>query len=136
EPGPLENTPDVERAKRDATFRKELLSRIADPANQAKIDEGTVILPDRFLAVRSTDVTPHGLARRHNRPFRDLFSRAELPEIKARRLDGMSCPGCHASRSVAGFHFLGDETAPPGSVNALFVGRSPHLADELLRRKA
>jgi hypothetical protein len=132
EPGPLENTPDVERLRRDPALRKDLLDFIA--ANASKVDEGTVILPDRFLAKRATDVTPHGLARRHNRPFRDLFP--ELAEKNARRLDGMSCPGCHASRSIAGFHFLGDETAPAGSVNALFVARSPHLLDELARRKA
>jgi hypothetical protein len=132
EPGLLENTPDVARLSRNAALRKELRDWIA--ANPADVENGTAIIPDKFLAKSVTNVTPHGLARRHNRPFRTLF--ADLPEIEARRLDGMSCSGCHASRSIAGFHFLGDETARPSSVNALFVGRSPHLVDELVRRKA
>lgn len=134
--GTLENTPDVERANRDPAFKKELYAWIVDPANAKRIEDGTAILPEKFLSTKALDVTPHGLARRHNRPFRRLFSSSELRESTARRLDGMSCPGCHASRSIAGFHFLGDETAPKDSVNAILVGRSPHLLDELARRKA
>lgn len=132
-PGTLENTPDVGRLK-DPALKKELLDWIR--ANSKTIDEGKAILPEKFLAKAATDATPHGLARRHNRPFRQIFDKTELPEKTARRLEGMSCPGCHASRSIAGFHFLGDETAPKDSVNAILVGRSPHLLDELARRKS
>ena len=36
-----------------------------------------------------------------------------------RRLDTMSCNGCHQSRSVAGFHILGNDRADMSVVNAL-----------------
>lgn len=143
--GPLENTPDVARARRDPGYLRALEAWVVDPANAARIDQGTAILPPQLSATVATSVTPHGLARRHNRPFRDLLDPSRVRPSEAatfarsgdavlRRLDAMSCPGCHASRSIAGFHFLGRETAPMGSVNAVLVGRSPHLIDELDRR--
>lgn len=144
-PGPLENTPDVARARGDRSYARALEAWVTDPANAARIDAGTAILPPPLSATRATSVTPHGLARRHNRPFRTLLepsrvhasasaALARSGEAVLRRLDEMSCPGCHASRSIAGFHFLGEETAPLESVNAVLVGRSPHLIDELARR--
>jgi hypothetical protein len=53
-----------------------------------------------------------------------------------RRLDQLTCQGCHEARSIAGFHLLGDDptTTPPG--NALALGVSPHLAGDLRRRRA
>jgi hypothetical protein len=45
------------------------------------------------------------------------------------RLVGMSCEGCHAARSVAGFHL-------PGAGDRLRGGASPHLLSELSWRAA
>ncbi len=145
--GTLENTPDVDRAFRDRAFRAALLAWVVDPDNAPAIDAGKAVLPARFLATHATSVTPHGLDRLHNRPFRSIFAPSEARPMPGaafarsgegvlRRLDEMSCPGCHSSRSVAGFHFLGEETAPAESVNAILVGRSPHLIDEIARRRA
>lgn len=145
--GPLENTPDVPRARRDPSYRERLRAWIVEPANAHAIDAGRAILPPELCATSASDVTPHGLARRHNRPFRELFGPKDVvvandaaiarsPEGVLRRLDQLSCPGCHASRSLGGFHLLGDETAPRESVNAVLVGRSPHLLGEIARRKA
>ena len=48
----------------------------------------------------------------------------------------MSCMGCHQSRSIAGFHFVGVEpgNATSKDVDVVVVAMSPHLHDELERR--
>jgi hypothetical protein len=57
------------------------------------------------------------------------------PAALLRRLDELSCQGCHQSRSVAGFHLIGEETAAGASANAVAVATSPHLSIDLARRK-
>jgi hypothetical protein len=79
-------------------------------ANVAAIDAGSAEVPERFLATRAVSLTPRGLARTGNRPYKTLFpdervafgdaplSGARLvrtPEMLVRRLDEMTCPGCH-----------------------------------------
>ncbi|WP_437570847.1 hypothetical protein [Sorangium sp. So ce542] len=144
----LENTPDVARIARDPKQRDRLRAWLSAPENLARIDEGTALLPGEFLATKALSATPHGLARRANRPFRVLFaprdfggvdfgglSRVRSPEGLLRRLDQMTCPGCHQSGSIAGFHLLGQE--PPGRVHdALAAAESAHLAGDLPRRQA
>jgi hypothetical protein len=147
-PRPLENTPDLARLRRDPRLREELEAWVREGQNLRAIDEGTAVLPERFLAERAVSVTPRGLARRANRPFRQLldpdrfddldlsrYRRIGTPEALVRRLDDASCQGCHQSRSVAGFHALGDDAgdAPPGT--ALVTGTSPHLQGDVLRRE-
>jgi hypothetical protein len=140
---PLENTPraDLSRAEREA-----LRAWIVE--NLEAIDAGTALMPQAFADTLSTSVTPLGLGRLANRPFGRLFAASDFaglelsrfsnivsPEALLRRLDGMSCAGCHQTRSVAGFHLLGED--PPDQVlDALAVPGSPHLMGELPRRLA
>ena len=144
----LENTPDVGKLRRSAHLRRRLLSWLGDPVNLDQIDRGVAVLPEEFLATRSVSVTPRGLARRANRPFRQLFSPDTLADLPLsgrthigspvallRRLDGRTCAGCHESRSVAGFHLLGEDQASM-DVDALAVARSPHLVADQPRRRA
>jgi hypothetical protein len=146
EPGPLENTPDVGRVRRDRALRGALLAWLGDPANLAAIDRGTAVVPERFLATRAISVAPRGTRRLANRPFSQILEPRELEglELRAlktvksvhsllRRLDTSSCQGCHQSRSVAGFHLLGDGAAH--AADQLAVGVSPHLEQELERRR-
>jgi len=133
--GPLENTPNVERARTDAAFRAKMLEWMKQ--NEALLMRGMPILPAEFLATRAVSVTPLGGGRLQNRPFSAIFqgesvaANGDATREIARRWDQLSCQGCHETRSVAGFHFLGDETAPKESVNAILVGRSPHLLRQL-----
>jgi hypothetical protein len=146
-PQPLENTPDVARLERDATARAALLAWLREPATLDAIDRGVVVTPTEHLATAATSVTPRGLARLANRPWSSLFDAAELdglalsgratiasPAALLRRLDMLACNGCHQSRSIAGFHLLGDEPVDPDRVDALGIGTSPHLEAELERR--
>ncbi len=146
--GTLENTPDVAALGADPQLRAELLAWLLRPEQLDRLDRGTLLLPEKFLATKVLSVSPRSLARRANRPFRQLFGASDLAKAKLdgratiatpaallRRLDALSCNGCHQSRTVAGFHLLGEETAPAGSANAITVATSPHLDGELARRR-
>jgi hypothetical protein len=148
-PAPLENMPDADRIQRDPGLRRALAAWLRAPGVLAKIDDGTALLPDALLATRALSVTPRGLARPQNAPFRRLLPARELadlplagrthvasPEALLRRLDALTCTGCHQSRSLAGFHIVGSERDPARVVDALAVALSPHLDEELPRRRA
>lgn len=143
---PLENTPTVRLSGADLAELRRYLR-----ANAEAIDRGTLVLPDRFLAERSVSAAPRGSARLTNRPYAQVFARAALVFPAAalekhdlartdvamlRRLETMSCKGCHQARSLAGFHLLGEERDPASRWNALAVGASPHLLAELPYRRA
>ena len=149
EVGPLENTPDLARLQRDAKLRNGLLQWLQAPEQLRALDEGTLRIAEPYLATESLSVTPRGLERLANRPFQQLYGSqrwSALPGSRTiassaallRRLDDMSCAGCHQSRAVAGFHLLGDERAQISPTytagNRLAVGHSPHVQDELTRR--
>jgi hypothetical protein len=60
---------------------------------------------------------------------------ARSSEALVRRLDDMTCAGCHESRAVAGFHVLGQDAPGTTPGNALAVPFSPHVKSELARRR-
>lgn len=140
----LENTPTVTLdGKRKAALRAYLRARLPE------IESGALLLPEAFLAKRSVSASPRGLLRAANRPYHKVFGTAKrlfdgvdfagLARIKTRdaalrRLESMSCKGCHQSGSLAGFHLLGEDD-PQASWNALAVGLSPHLTGELRWRR-
>jgi hypothetical protein len=136
----LENTPDAERIRKDPAARADLLAWAR--ANAGAAAAGTSLLPERFLALRAVSVTPHGLERPANRPWTRLFRPSELnglavpADFLLRRLDGLTCMGCHQSRSLAGFHIVGEERDPARRVDALAMGVSPHVEEDLPRRLA
>ena len=148
---PLENTPDVAKLKASAPLRKELQQWLQQPANLRALDEATLQIPDRFLATEAISVAPRGLERLANRPFEQIFPAGEWkavpgsrtlqsPQAVLRRLDDLSCMGCHQSRAVAGFHLLGVDRRGASRTfttgNALAVPHSPHVQDELARRES
>lgn len=144
QPEGLENTIDPEAFAKPER-RRELLGSLQ--AQRVAVDAGVALLPDQFLARRALSVTPRGLSRLANRPFsaalpsRELqqwdFSQAKLARSTLgllRRLDQLSCPGCHQARSVAGFHLLGEDSQQDPPENSLSVGISPHVQDDIGRR--
>ncbi len=118
--------------------------------NLSAIDRGTARVPDEYLATKVFSVSPRGLARGANRPYLLAFPQPEqtfagvdlskhevikTPGGLVRRLDTMSCQGCHQSRGLAGFHILGQEDATADPGNSIQVGTSPHLHEELRWRR-
>ena len=107
-----------------------------------------VLGDDEYLAERALSVSPHGFERSANRLYARTFSARDFERLSftgyqsfgsassmLRRLDGLSCPGCHQSRSLAGFHLLGED-AETKAVDALRVPMSPHFHAEVGRRRA
>lgn len=142
----LENQPKAKRWSRNE--QRSFRAWLATPKALASLSEGTLLVPERYLATFATSVAPHGLARGMNRPFvplmpESLYSDFPFAQVQGvsnleelrRRLDTMSCTGCHQSRSLAGFHFLGHDS-PQKRVDALAVPHSAHLLDELAIRSA
>jgi hypothetical protein len=147
-PSPLENTPDVARLHRDGALRRDLVEWIKSDAHLAALDSATASLPDKFLATRAVSVTPRGLGRKANRPFASTFVETDFrgaalegkphagsPAALMRRLDDLTCPGCHEARSVAGFHLLGVDRAGGSPANSLSVPVSPHFERDQARRQ-
>jgi len=147
---PLESTPDVARLRSDPTLRADLTAWIADHIDD--IDQGTYLLPERFLADRAVSWSTLGVNRLVNRPFSALYppdGRDGLPTPSAQhrqvasvaglidRLDNGTCTGCHQAGTSAGFHLLGpDDPGLSGVTNRLAQPLSPHLTEERLRRRA
>ena len=93
--------------------------------------------------MRGVSVAPRELSRLANRPFKTLFPdevptfrdvsfagnrRVSSPAMLVRRLDEMTCVGCHQARSLAGFHLVGEERTG-GTRDAMTGGRSEHLRE-------
>jgi hypothetical protein len=148
-PEPLENTPDIARLNRDPGLKAELLAWLSEEENLKAVDVGTPFLPARFLVARAESVTPRGLARLANRPFRQIFAPRDfakldfsrLTQVRSaegllRRLDQLTCPGCHEARSIAGFHLLGEDPPESPAGNAVRGGTSAHVLADLGRRQA
>ena len=146
-PTPLENTPDVARIAARPALQQQLRTWIA--ANLEGLEQGTATLPDALSTDVAVSVTPRALARLANRPFSQLlrvadFESLELsgfhhirsPAALLRRLDTLSCQGCHATRSVAGFHIVGEPRDPNQLLDTVAVPTSAHLHGELPRRHA
>jgi hypothetical protein len=149
QPALLENTPDTARLERDPALRADFVTWLRAAENLSAVARGVALIPERFLADRALSVTPRGLSRLANRPFSGVLTAPELGELRfpetgqvrsaaglLRRLDALSCPGCHAARSVAGFHLLGDDAVDGTPGNSLSSGLSPHVRDDLARRLA
>jgi len=147
-PAPLENTPDADKLANPA-LKQRLLAWLKEPAHFRAVDEGIAQLPDEFLARKATSVSLEGTHRLANMPFTEIFSETELADLPyasgrtvrsphglLRRLNDMSCTGCHQGRTVAGFHFLGIDRAETDAVNAIAVGASPHFLRDQPRRLA
>jgi hypothetical protein len=118
---PLENTP---RADLDEAARADLADWVW--RNADAVASGHALVPERFLADRAVGVSPGGLARLGNRPWKQLLD-GRIDDQTLRELDATTCQGCHQVDSIAGFHLLGDDTAPP-SAATLVSGTSEHLA--------
>ncbi len=136
----LRNTPDTNLAP----DKKEALRHWIGE-NLDAIDRGTAEIRFEYLAKVATSVTPRGLDRMGNRPFKTLFPSEDAsfrdlplgdeklvktPLMLVRRLDEMTCVGCHQSRTIAGFHLLGEDRTSD-TFNTMVLGTSEHLREIL-----
>lgn len=165
EPAPLENQIDRDRLLADATLASEFRAWLLEPRNLGAFDHGTVLIPEKFLAMASVAATPAGFATSNLQPAfglmqsdgvdgsavfteddvvtalkRAVDSGVTLQNIQspagfARRLNDVSCGGCHQIRGIGGFHFPGVDWMVEKPSNATIVPASPHFVGDQPRRR-
>lgn len=155
---PLENQLDARRLVADAELGTAFKQWLLEPRQLAEFDRGTVLIPERFLAKVAIAATPAGFGRLDLQPAHalveprgaapalfgdgdiiDALQRASqsgvaLQNIRsvagfARRLNDITCAGCHQTRGIGGFHFPGAD-AGPGAV----AGSPLFFGDQVRRR--
>jgi hypothetical protein len=164
EQAPLENQIDRDRIVADDSLRRALREWLLDPQHFAELDRGTLLIPEQFLATASVAATPVGFARTSLQPAfglmvsdeagaKGVFTESDvvaalraaaaqgiaLQNIRSpagfeRRLNDISCGGCHQIRAIGGFHFPGADTSTT-QPNAAHVPASPHFVGDQPRRR-
>ena len=162
---PLENQIDRERLLTDNNLGHEFKAWLLDPARLSEFDRGTVLIPEKFLARRAIAPTPVGFAPSEQLPAFGLvegedgtpnpvFSEDDvvgalakaaergikLENIRSvagfeRRLNDITCAGCHQTRGIGGFHFPGVDWMAAKPSNTLVVPASPHFFGDQVRRR-
>jgi hypothetical protein len=162
---PMENQIDRERVLADARLGGELKEWLLEPVHLAELDRGTILIPEKFLATAAIAPTPvgfstselqpafglvHGDAGAGEPPFREKDVVAALNKAAARgftpqnirsvagferRLNDISCAGCHQTRGIGGFHFPGVDWMAAEPDNVIVVPASPHFFGDQVRRR-
>jgi hypothetical protein len=159
----LEDQIDRERLLMDEKLKADFKAWLLDPQHLAEFDRGTVLIPKEFLAMRAIAPTPIGFAPSASQPAfgmmqgegdRPVFSKDDivtalqkaagrgiaLQNIRsaagfARRLNDITCAGCHQTRGIGGFHFPGVDWMTANPSNSIIVPASPHFFGDQVRRR-
>lgn len=159
----LENQIDRSKLLADKSLMADFKSWLNTPEQLHKLAEGTIEIPKRFLAYRAITSAPGGTARATNRPFMGLVTDEEAEKLYSslheaaakldpgkrlrniasaqglqQRLNDITCTGCHQSRAIGGFHFLGADwksSIEKLPQNSIFVPASAHFYADLPRRR-
>ncbi|KRR25818.1 hypothetical protein CQ14_28545 [Bradyrhizobium lablabi] len=158
---PMENQIDRARLLADDGLKREFRAWLLDPANLVAFDRGTVLIPEKFLAQGAIAPTPVGFDPSELEPEFGLvqgegavFSEADvvaalrkateggakLQNIRSlagfeRRLNDVTCSGCHQTRGIGGFHFPGVDWMTDKPSNSTVVPGSPHFFGDQIRRR-
>jgi hypothetical protein len=159
----LEDQIDRERLSADESLKRDFKAWLLDPAHLAEFDRGTVLIPKQFLATRAIAPTPTGFSASPAQPAfgmmegednNPVFSKSDvvtalqnaamrgvsLKNIRSvagfeRRLNDISCAGCHQTRGIGGFHFPGVDWMAKHPSNTTIVPASPHFFGDQIRRR-
>lgn len=160
----LENQIDRDRILADDALRHEFKDWLLAPENLREFDRGTVLIPEKFLAKAAVVPTPAGLDASALQPefgmvqgegkndpvFTDNDVVGALKQAAARgidmqnirsvagfqrRLNDVTCAGCHQTRGIGGFHFPGVDWLADKPSNSTIVPASPHFLGDQLRRR-
>jgi hypothetical protein len=165
EEAPLENQIDRERILADENLKRDFKTWLLDPRHFSELDRGTILIPDKFLATGAIAATPVGFAPSNLQPafglvqgegaaadpvFRESDVVAALKKAAARgdsllnirslagferRLNDVTCAGCHQTRGIGGFHFPGVDWMTAKPDNSTVVPASPHFFGDQIRRR-
>jgi hypothetical protein len=156
---PLENQIDRDRLIADPDLASGFKRWLLEPSHLVDFDRGIVLFPEKFLARGAIAPTPAGLAPSAAQPAFGLvggddsavFSDGDIvaalqraadsgialknirsPAGFERRLNDITCSGCHQTRGIGGFHFPGTDWTTPASSA---VPGSPHFVGDQIRRR-
>jgi len=159
----LENQIDRDRILADGKLRREFKAWLLEPSHFAELDRGTILIPKEFLAKRAIAPTPVGFSPSTLQPAFGLvegeganpvFTKADvvtalekatrganLQNIRSvagfeRRLNDVTCAGCHQTRGIGGFHFPGVDWMATNPSNSTVVPGSPHFFGDQVRRRS
>ena len=161
----MENQIDRDRILADGGLRREFKAWLLAPRHLVEFDRGTVLIPEKFLARGAIAPTPvgfdpsdlqleFGLVEGEGAAANPVFSEAEivaalrkvsadgikLQNIRSvggfkRRLNDVTCSGCHQTRGIGGFHFPGVDWMAAKPSNSTVVPASPHFFGDQVRRR-
>jgi hypothetical protein len=162
---PMENQIDRERIVADARLGREFKAWLLEPSHFSELDRGTILIPEEFLAKAAIAPTPagfsasdlqpaFGLVQGDDAPVEPLFKNADvvaalkkaaergipLQNVRSvagfeRRLNDITCAGCHQTRGIGGFHFPGVDWMAARPSNSTVVPASPHFFGDQVRRR-
>jgi hypothetical protein len=160
---PLENQIDRERILSDDHLKRDFRAWLLEHISE--LDRGTILIPERFLATAAIAATPAGFAASKLQPAFGLvqgdnanadpvFKQSDvvaalkkaaesgvgLQNIRSlagfeRRLNDVTCSGCHQTRGIGGFHFPGVDWMAADPSNSTVVPASPHFFGDQIRRR-
>jgi hypothetical protein len=164
EEAPLENQIDRERILADKSLGRDFKAWLLEPTHFSELDRGTILIPEEFLATRAIAPTPTGFSSSDLQPAfglvqgegddpvftnNDVVAALEkaaqrginLQNIRSvagfeRRLNDITCSGCHQTRGIGGFHFPGVDWMAAHPSNSTVVPGSPHFFGDQVRRRA
>lgn len=160
----LENQIDRDRILADDALRHDFKAWLLAPDHLREFDRGTVLIPEKFLAKAAVVPTPAGLDASALQPefgmmqgesngdpvFTDSDVISALKQAAARgidmqnvrsvagfqrRLNDVTCAGCHQTRGIGGFHFPGVDWLADKPSNSTIVPTSPHFFGDQVRRR-
>jgi hypothetical protein len=162
----LENQIDRERILADKKLARDFKAWLLDPAHFSELDRGTILIPKEYLATRAIAPTPTGFSSSDLLPAfglvqeegastdpaftkNDVVAALEaaakrginLQNIRSvagfeRRLNDITCAGCHQTRGIGGFHFPGVDWMAEKPSNSTVVPGSPHFFGDQVRRRS
>jgi mono/diheme cytochrome c family protein len=159
----LENQIDRDRILADDALRRDFKTWLLAPENFREFDRGTILIPEKFLAKAAVVPTPAGLDASSLQPefgmmqgegkedpvftdddvvgaLKQAAARGDLQNVRSiagfqRRLNDVTCAGCHQARGIGGFHFPGVDWLADKPSNSTIVPASPHFLGDQVRRR-
>ena len=165
EEAPMENQIDRDRILADDNLGREFKAWLLDSRHLAEFDRGMALIPEKFLAYGAIAPTPVGFGASEMQPEfgmvqgegtagKSVFTESDvvtalkkatesgikLQNIRsvagfARRLNDVTCSGCHQNRGIGGFHFPGVDWMAAKPDNSTVVPASPHFFGDQIRRR-
>lgn len=163
EEAPLENQIDRARLLADEGLRRDFKTWLLEPEHLRDFDRGTVLIPEKFLARGAIVPTPASLDPSNMQPefglmqgegekdpaftandvvgaLKKAAEGGALQNIRSvagfqRRLNDITCAGCHQTRGIGGFHFPGVDWTVEKPSNTTIVPASPHFFGDQVRRR-